>query len=109
MCRAADFLSTVMLLVWIGACVPMGILQHRFLSRLENSRPSLWKELGHRKVWTDDGNKSYAAAQWYLVRGEYKSLGDHSLIDLGNRARNAFFGILGVFLAWGFVSTLTQG
>jgi hypothetical protein len=76
-------------------------LGHRFLYHLEAAEPFLWSDLGKRRIWTDDGNLSYAAAQWFLLAGEYKSLDDQSIVEKGDRARIAFFCMLAALIAWG--------
>lgn len=101
MCHAADFWSIALLVLLAAIGVVNAVLQHRFLHHLEVAVPSLWSKLGKRKVWTDDGNISYAAAQLYLLEGEYKSNGDQSLVEVGDRARVAFFCMLAALLIWG--------
>ncbi len=60
-----------------------------------------------RKVWTDDGNISYAAAQWFLLEGEYKSINDQAIIEKGDRARLAFFCMLAALMAWGVCASVS--
>jgi hypothetical protein len=81
--------------VIVAAC-----LQHGFVTRLELHAPSLWAQLGKRKIWVDDGNTNYAAAQLFLLKGEHTTLADPGLVRLGSRARLAFFIGVGLLLAW---------
>lgn len=109
MCSAFDFFSTVTLAVVCLTAVPLAVLHDRFLRRLETTHPSLWEELGARKVWFRDGDKAYAAAQLFLLGGEYQSLSDAALVKLGDRARLAglVFG-LSLFV-WTILQNVTHG
>ncbi|MGN6829242.1 hypothetical protein [Paucibacter sp. M5-1] len=80
-------------------------VQTRFMRRLRQEHPSVWVELGQRKVITEDADRTLAAAQLYLLAGEYKLVNDVILVQLGRRAVAAFyFGIaiaLAMFIAAG--------
>lgn len=108
MCTGPELWSTFLLLASAAAAAVSGVLQHRFLSRLEDQQPAVWNKLGKRKVLTDDGNTSYAAAQWYLLEGEFTALDDPSLAALGSRARMSFFGTAVMFIAWGVLVVLAN-
>lgn len=101
MCSPAEFWSTLLLVPLLGCFALNVALQHRFLTNLEAQRPELWRTLAQRRVITDDGNKSYAAAQWYLVTGEFRTLDEPELVSLGLKARLAFFALALAFVAWG--------
>lgn len=92
------------------AAIPSGVLQHRFVRSLEKTLPAIWAELGTRKkLRTEDGNKHYAAAQRFLIWGEYKSLSDERLVKMGDRSRTAFFVFIASLVVFGFCAALTQG
>ncbi|CAN7322040.1 hypothetical protein LJR039_001635 [Pseudorhodoferax sp. LjRoot39] len=94
----------MLILAFAAAAALSGGLQHRFLSRLEHQEPTVWSALGKRRVLTDDGDTSYAAAQWYLLNGEFTALNDQSLASLGRHARMSFFGTAAILIAWGVVA-----
>jgi len=104
MCTNAELWSTLLLVALAAAAAVSAILQHRFLSQLEDQHPSVWKQLGKRKVLTDDGTTSYAAAQWYLLEAEFTTLENLSLVALGRKARTSFFAAAAIFIAWGVVA-----
>ncbi len=108
MCHSFESWSAALLLVFLFAFLLNAVLQHRFLTRLEDDHPSQWRELGKRKVWTDDGNTSYAAAQWYLLSGEFRTLHDPTLVALGVRARRAALSAIAALGLWGTFVTITQ-
>jgi hypothetical protein len=110
MCSHPDFISTMAFGLVVLAAIPSGVLQHRFVRSLEKTLPAIWAELGTRKkLWTEDGNKHYAAAQRFLIWGEYKSLSDERLVKMGDRSRTAFFVFIASLVVFGFCAALTQG
>lgn len=95
------------LYVLILLCVCVGVpYESRFMTYLEKHHSGLWRDLASRSGWLvpEDGNYSYAGAQWHLIfRGEYKSIDDAALQALGFKTRVVSFAmlacvaILGVF------------
>ena len=108
MCRNPEYWSTVLLAVFLCAGAVSAALQHGFLSHLRKLSPSLWRSLGERRVLTDDGNKSYAAAQWYLITGEYETHQDPELVTRGDRARLAFLISCVALFSWGAFAAITN-
>jgi hypothetical protein len=104
-CTQTEYWYIALFTALLIATASAVFLQHRFFTRLESHSPSLWAELGNRRVWADDGNRTYAAAQLFLLRGEHRSLTDLALVQLGSRARWAFFVTVGLFLAWFMFAT----
>ena len=100
MCTQPEYWSIALFTALVIAAAVAAFLQHRFVTRLEPHSPSLWADLSKRRVWVDDGNRTYAAAQLFLLKGEHTSLSDPALIQLGSRARWAFFVTVGLFLVW---------
>jgi hypothetical protein len=99
-CTQFDLWSMALFAAMVCAVAVAASLQHGFVTQLELRSPSLWAELGRRRIWADDGNTSYAAAQLFLLKGEHTTLADPGLVKLGSRARLAFFVSIGLFLAW---------
>jgi hypothetical protein len=91
MLSRADLAFAILSVLAICAFIASAVLQTRYLSFLEKQRPALWRELAERRPITDDGNFSYAAAQWYLITGEYNHDEDPEVWRLAWRARVAFF------------------
>lgn len=108
MCQPVESWSAALLLVFLCVFSINAVLQHRFLKQLENGHPLRWQELGKRRVWTDDGNTSYAAAQWYLLSGEFRTLNDETLVALGVRSRRAALASIAALVLWGLFVTITQ-
>ena len=74
--------------------VANAVLQGKFLSNLEARHRNLWHRLGKRRPFAEDGNFSYAAAQWYLITGEFRYSNEPDIVASGRLARSAFFGFL---------------
>jgi hypothetical protein len=108
MCRTPEYWSTVLLLALICTAAVSGVLQHGFLSLLQKQSPSLWRTLGKRRVLTDDGDKSFAAAQWYLITGEYKTHQEPELVTRGDRARIAFLISCIALFSWGAFASIAN-
>ncbi len=94
MCTAADYAFFALSVAAVTAFVANAILQSRFLSKLEATHPTLWHQLGKRRPFTEDGNFSYAAAQWYLIAGEFNYSNEPDLVRSGKCARSAFVAFL---------------
>jgi hypothetical protein len=99
-CTPLDHWHIALFCALVATAAIAALLQHRFVTQLESHSPSVWEQLGKRRVWADDGNRSYAAAQLFLLKGEHTSLTDPALVRLGSRARWAFFVCAGLFLVW---------
>ncbi|WP_421882400.1 hypothetical protein [Methylibium sp.] len=108
MCTDGQLWSTLLFMLLVAAAIPSAVFQHRFLVQLESQHPKVWSTLGKRTVLTEDGNTSYASAQWYLLTGEFATLPDSALVAQGMKAR-AFFLVTAVALvAWGVAAVLAN-
>ena len=94
MCAAVDYAFLALCTFAVAALIANVVLQSRFLSSLEATHPTLWHQLGRRRPFAEDGNFSYAAAQWYLITGEFNHSKEPDLVLSGRRARTAFFAFL---------------
>ena len=106
MCSAPETVAAgLYVLLLLCVCVAVAY-ESRFMAHLENHHSGLWRDLASHSGWLmpEDGNYSYAGAQWHLIlRGGYKSIDDAALQTLGFKARLvsltmlASVAILGVF------------
>ena len=91
MCSTSTIAFLVLAISFAVAFGYNAFVQTRFMRRLEEAHPLVWVELGQRKVSTEDADRTLAAAQIYLLAGEYKSVNDSVLVRLGQRAVAAFY------------------
>ncbi len=59
-------------------------------------------------MWFDDGNRTVAVADWYFISGEFKTLNNPALVQLGVKARRAAFTTIGTFVVWGTFVSISQ-
>jgi hypothetical protein len=109
MCSASAIAFIVLAVSFAVAFGYNALVQTRFIRRLRQEHPLVWGDLGRRKVLTEDADPTLAAAQFYLLAGEYKSVKDSVLVQLGRRAVIAFYSgmALGIamFLAAGLAGS----
>jgi hypothetical protein len=111
MCTPTE-LAASLLFVGLLLCMVFGFRHElRFTSHVEHKHPVEWRKLSQRgkHLFPEDGNTSYAGAQWYLIlRGEYSKIDDPELQVLGFKARRTAFIGLGCLVGLGIFVTLTQ-
>jgi hypothetical protein len=89
MCHLADSWSAALLLVFFLIVSIHGLLQARFLKQLERLHHDDWEQLLERDAWGDENSATYSAGLWYLLSGQYRSLGDKQLAKAAASARLA--------------------
>ncbi len=99
MCTLSTIMFFALAVSFAVAFAYNAFVQTRFMRRLKAEHPLVWVELGQRTVITDDADRTLAAAQFYLLAGEYKSVNDLVLIQLGGRAVAAFYFGVGIAIA----------
>jgi hypothetical protein len=111
MCTPTELIAS---LLFIGLLLCMGFgFRHelKFTSHVERNHPTEWRNLAKRgkHLYPEDGNTSYAGAQWYLIlRGEYTAIDDPELKILGFKARRAAFLGLGFLVGLALFVVFTQ-
>lgn len=109
MCEDVHLAFVLLAAAFVLAALWAFLAQRAFLRELGHSRPDVWKLLGSRKVWTEDGDKNLAAAQRFVIWGEYRLLDDPALVALGHRARLACASVAGVLLLAAIAIAMSQG
>ena len=89
MCHPADSWAAVLLLTFFLCISIHEVLQLRFLKQLERFRHDDWEQLLKRDAWGDENSATYSAGLWYLLSGQYRSLGDKRLASAASSARLA--------------------
>jgi hypothetical protein len=108
MCHPVDSWSAALLLLFFLSVTIHAVLQARFLKRLERLHHDDWEELLARDAWGDESSATYSAGLWYLLSGEYRSLGDRQLTGSAFRARLAAIVSIGLFASWGAFVAVTH-
>jgi hypothetical protein len=81
------------------------------MTYVENHHSGLWRNLATRSGWLmpEDGNHSYAGAQWHLIFcGEYKAIDDPVLQKLGYKTRLVTLAMLACVAVLGVFSMVLQ-
>ncbi len=89
MCHLADSWAAVLLLMFFVCVSIHQALQLRFLRQLKRLRHDDWEQLLERDAWGDENSATYSAGLWYLLSGQYRSLGDRRLANAASSARLA--------------------
>jgi hypothetical protein len=108
MCHPVDSWSAALLLLFFLSVPVHAVLQARFLKQLERLHHDDWEELLAREAWGDESSATYSAGLWYLLSGEYRSLGDRQLTRSAFRARLAAIVSIGLFVSWGVFVAITH-
>ena len=106
MCSASTIVFLALAISFAVAFGYNAIVQTRFMRRLRKEHPLIWGELGQRKVISEDADRALAAAQLYLLAGEYKSVNDLVLVQLGQRAVAAFYVGIAIAIAMFIAASL---
>jgi hypothetical protein len=108
MCHLVDSWSAALLLLFFLSVTIHAVLQARFLKQLERLHHADWEELLAREAWGDESSATYSAGLWYLLSGQYRSLGDRQLAGSAFRARLAAIVSIGLFASWGVFVAVTH-
>ena len=108
MCHSVDSWSAALLLLFFLSVTVHATLQARFLTQLERLHHDDWEDLLARDAWGDESSATYSAGLWYLLSGEYRSLGDRQLARSAFRARLAAIASIGMLASWGVFVALTH-
>jgi hypothetical protein len=108
MCHLFDSWSAALLLLFFLSVTIHAVLQARFLKQLERLHHADWEELLAREAWGDESSATYSAGLWYLLSGQYRSLGDRQLAGSAFRARLAAIVSIGLFASWGVFVAVTH-
>jgi hypothetical protein len=107
MCHAVDSWSAALLLLFFLTVAIHAGFQLHFLKKLERLHPDEWAELLDRDAWGDESSATYAAGLWYLLSGQYRSLGDNQLAVSAFRARFAAIVSVVAFASWVAFAAIT--
>ncbi len=108
MCHPVDSWSAALLLLFILSVTIHAVLQARFLKQLERLHHDDWEELLNPDAWGDESSATYSAGLWYLLSGEYRSLGDRQLAVSAFRARLAAIVSIVLLVTWGAFIAITH-
>jgi hypothetical protein len=108
MCIPVDSWSAALLLLFFLTVPIHAVFQVRFLKQLERLHPDEWEELRAQDVWGDENSATYSSGLWYLLSGEYRSLGDDQLAVSAFRARLAAIMSIVAFASWTLFVAITQ-
>jgi hypothetical protein len=108
MCHLVNSWSAALLLLFFLSVTVHAVLQVRFLKQLERLHHDDWEELLARETWGDEGSATYSAGLWYLLSGQYRSLGDRQLARSALRARSAAIVSIAAFALWGVFVAITD-
>jgi hypothetical protein len=108
MCHAVDSWSAALLLLFFLSVTIHAVLQARFLKQLERLHHDDWEELLEQDAWGDESSATYSAGLWYLLSGQYRSLGDQQLAVSAFRARLAAIVSIVAFASWGVFVAITH-
>ena len=108
MCLPVESWSAALLLLFFLTVSIHAVLQLRFLKQLERLHPDEWEELLAQDAWGDETSATYSAGLWYLLSGEYRSLGDDQLAVSACRARLAAIVSIVAFASWTVFVAITQ-
>ena len=108
MCHPVDYWSAALLLLFFLTVPIHMVLQMRFLKKLEGLHPDAWEELRGQQAWGDENSATYSTGIWYLLSGQYRSLGDGQLAASALRARSAAIVSIAAFASWVVFVAITQ-
>ena len=108
MCHPADSWSAALLLVFFLSVAVHALLQARFLKQLERLHHDDWEELLAQEAWGNESSATYSVGLWYLLSGEYRSLGDRQLARSAFRARLAAIVSIVMLASWGVFAAITH-
>jgi hypothetical protein len=108
MCHPADSWSAALLLMFFLSVAIHSLFQSRFLKQLERLHHDDWEELLHQDAWSEETSATYSAGLWYLLSGEYRSLGDGRLARSAFRARLAAIVSVVMLASWGVFAAITH-
>ena len=109
MCQILEGWSLILALLCAVMFGIHGVLQLRFFKAFERSAPLVWKTFANTRNWMDWSDSSgTAAAQWYLLKGDFTNITDASLVARAKRSRLATLAFLVLLGVWGLFVWATQ-